>query len=181
LDKISYTATQGATGSLMVVSQSGVTTNVFSVDTGWVHYPYPFGNPTWSPDDLRLAVCRNEGGSSTTIMIFNTTDNGSTWAYADSIKVSGSAYGLDWSRTGTNKLCFGLRAQGSTVNYLYYCDPSSTAPAPATLGIQGWYPTWSPNNSSVMYVNGGLYKNIPLSLSITAVSSTGFVVVKWKR
>ena len=43
-------------------------------------------------------------------MIFNTSDNGNTWSYADSIKVPGtnnlSVVGLEWSRgaNGTGEL-----------------------------------------------------------------------------
>jgi len=178
---IAYTTRDGATNSLYVVSQSGGTpTKICSVDTAWMHFGLTLKNPTWSPDDSRLAVCRDSSANASTatsmILIFNT----STWACVDSIAITGGVFGLEWSRSGSmNKLAFVDFVSGS--NHLYYCDPTTGA-TPTTYGLVGSYPTWSPNNSSVMYVNSsGLTKNIPLTSTTTSVSSFGGAGVKWKR
>jgi hypothetical protein len=111
------------------------------------------------------------------IMIYNT----STWEYVDSIAVEGTVFGLEWSRSGANKLAFGLQAVGSTITKLYFVDPS-TGSVPTTNNVVGTCPTWSPNNSSVMYVNAGnAYKNVPGTASASLVSNFGGSLLKWKR
>jgi hypothetical protein len=179
VNKIAYT-THGAAGKLWVVSASGGTPSlILSVDTSSAHVSSPLGDPTWSPDDSKLALIRLSA-SSTTIMILST----STWTYIDSITVSGTIDGLEWSRTGsTNKLAFSVYASG---NYqLYYVDPVTGA-TPTTSGVAGNYPTWSPNNSAVMYNNAGsMYKNVPFSSTTSLVGtlagSYSGPSVKWKR
>lgn len=177
--KVAYTTHNGATESLWVMSESGGTpTEIFRVDTAWTHYSVPLGTPTWNSDDSRLAIIRiGSYGSSTTIMIFNT----STWAYVDSIAVSGAISGLEWSRSGMNKLAFGLYASG--VYSINFCDPTTGA-SPTTSGVCGQYPTWSPNNSSVIYTaqpGSSLGKNIPGTTTTSQVSSDVYLLAKWKR
>jgi hypothetical protein len=109
-------------------------------------------------------------------MIFNT----STWAYVDSIAVSGAICGLEWSRTGLNKLAFGVQASGGTTKTLYYCTPT-TGSTPTTNSVAGSYPTWAPDNSSLLYVNSGLYKNSAFTASTSYISSFSGRCMKWKR
>jgi hypothetical protein len=171
MNKLAYTTINGTTESLWVISGSGGTpTNIWTVDN------LTLESPTWNADDSRLAVVRNNAsGGTATIMIFNT----STGAYVDSISVSGAIKGLEWSRSGMNKLAFGLNASGS--DKLYYCDPTTGA-TPATNNVAGVNPTWSPNNSSTMYMNtSGLNKNVPFTTSTTSVLTFGGFGVKWKR
>ena len=182
MGKIAYSTQEAGTNSLYVVSQSGGTpTLIYRVDTSWVHYALPLGDPTWSPDDSKLACLRiGSNGTVTTIMIFGTTDNGSTWTYNDSISVSGGVDGLEWSRNGSvNELTFGLVSGGTSE--ISFVTPTTGA-TPVTSFVAGVFPTWSPNNSSVMYVNAGyLYKNTPLTTSTTTVTNFGGLGVKWKR
>lgn len=177
--KIAYTTHNGTTESLWVIDESGGTpTEIYRVDTSWVHYNFPLGVPTWNPDDSRLAMIRySTTGPTTTIMIFNT----STWACVDSISVSGGIHGLEWSRSGMNKLAFGLYASG--VYSLYFCDPTTGA-TPTTSGVRGTFPSWSPNNSSVAYTahpGSSLGKNVPGTTTTSTISSDSYLLAKWKR
>ncbi len=186
---IAYATNEGASESVWVVPQSGgMPMKIFSVDTSWVHNPNPLGYCTWSPDDSRLAVCRfSSGANPTTIMIFNT----STWAYVDSIPLTGWVVGLDWSRNGLNKLAFGMAPSSSDPYYLYYCDPT-TAATPVTNGVVGSLPTWSPDNSIIVYFidessvleagvkSFGVYRVTSFTPFITEVSPMN-TSVKWKR
>ena len=111
------------------------------------------------------------------IMIFNT----SSWQCVDSIAVDGTVFGLEWSRSGANKLTFGLQAVGSTVSKIHFVTPTTNS-VPTTNNVVGVYPTWSPNNSSVLYVNSGyVNKNTPGTTSVTQVSNFGGTAMKWKR
>jgi hypothetical protein len=175
MGKIAYT-TFGAAGKLWVVSASGGTpTCILSVDTGTVHNSHPVANPTWNSDDSRLAVAC----SPHTIRIYNT----STWVCVDSIQFSVGLGAPEWSRSGLKKLAFGLYT--SSAWQLNFCD-TTTGSTPTTNSVTGAYPTWSPNNSSVMYTIGSsVYKNVPFSSTTTSVgtlagSYTG-PFVKWKR
>ena len=156
--------------------------------------------PTWSPDDHRLAVNRCDSSDvatgvtvANTIMIFNTTDNGSTWTYTDSIKTSSSAYpynfspfqSLDWSRSngGIDQLAFA----NSGSNILYHCTPT-TGSTPTSIGVSGYAPVWSPNNSSILYyntTNGDVSKITPFGTSVTNVISSPAIAsirqIRWKR
>jgi hypothetical protein len=165
-------------GLWTVPANGGPPTNIYSVDTSWLHRRVGLNFPTWSPDDSRLAVARGDSAQVTTIMIFNTT----TWAYVDSIKVqapagkSAGSLGIEWSRTGLNKLAFSMNSQ------LYYCDPSTGA-IPATDGVATRAVTWSPNNSSILIAPpdmSGQYKVVPFTTSTTKISSLN-VYAKWKR
>ncbi|MDP4220750.1 MAG: hypothetical protein Q8916_05670 [Bacteroidota bacterium] len=175
MGKIAYSTADGSTNSVYVVDQSGLTapSKIYSYDaTGGVK----LGDPTWNPDDSKLAFIRTSSTAST-ILIYNTSD----WSLADTIDVSGQIFGLEWSRSGMNKLAFSVYASGSY--HLYYCDPSTGAtPTTNSVASNAGYPTWSPNNSSVMYVNAGtLYKNVPGTSTAASVGSFGSVGVKWKR
>jgi len=168
MNKIAYT-TYGAAGKLWVVSASGGTpTLILSVDTGDTHNAQPLVSPTWNADDSKLAVLRR-GATTSTILIYNT----STWVCVDSIPCSGMFNGLEWSRTGMDKIATTLNGQ------LYFVDPTTNA-TPTTSGVVGSLSTWSPNNSSVLYQNSGnLYKNVPFTSTITLVASGS--AVKWRR
>lgn len=174
---IAYTQDDGASNSMWIVSGNGGTpTQVASIDETWAGSTSGLGYPTWSPDDSRLAVVRHGNGSAM-IMIYNT----STWEYVDSIAVEGTILGMEWSRTGANKLAFGLQAVGGTTTKLYFVTPTTGA-TPTTNNVLGSYPTWSPNNSSVLYFNAqNAYKNVPGTASTTLVSNFSGLGMKWKR
>jgi hypothetical protein len=176
-NKIAYTQDDGASNSLWIVSASGGSpTQVASIDETWAGSTSGLGYPTWNADDSRLAVVRH-GNNSAMIMIYNT----STWEYVDSIAVDGTIFGLEWSRAGANKLAFGLQAVGGTTNKLYFVTPT-TGSTPTTNNVLGSYPTWSPNNSSVLYFNSqNAYKNVPGTTSTTLISNFGGLGMKWKR
>ncbi len=174
---IAYTSDDGASSSLQVVSGSGgAATQVASFDETWSGNTLGLGYPTWNADDSRLAVVRH-GNDAAMIMIYNT----STWEYVDSIAVEGTVFGLEWSRSGANKLAFALQGVGSTIKKLYFVSPTTGA-VPTTNDVIGTYPTWSPNNSSVLYVDAGnAYKNTPGTSSTTHISNFGGLGFKWKR
>jgi len=160
--------------SLCVVPVSGGQRTM--VWTGF-RLPGGIGYCAWSPDDSRLAVWRGDAVYGGTIMIFNTSD----WSYVDSIAVTGSLAGLEWSRAGLNKLAFGIQTNGASSTYLYYCDPKTGA-TPITDGVIGYFPVWSSNNSSILYCSSnGLSKITPFTLSTSLISPAITTLVKWKR
>lgn len=192
--------------TLWVIPQSGGTPiKVWECDSSYIKgngsvigHRQPLTFPTWSYDDHRLAVIRQDSATApnpyavNTIMIFNTTDNGSTWSYADSIKVPGSGnisvQGLEWSRNanGINKIAYSNAANG----LLYYVDPTTGA-VPTTNGVQGSYPAWSPDNGAIIFNNlasnsrGYLSKVIPFTTTVTNIVTnpafSGYPLVRWKR
>jgi hypothetical protein len=191
-NQIAYTTVGPDNGDpnyeLYVVSASGGTaTEIYESDTSDWHHKVALANPTWNADDSRLAVVRYDSTSSgshySTIMIFNT----STWAYVDSISIVAASIPeyLEWSRTGLNKLAFGM-SNGSSI-VLYYCTASSGS-TPATDGVsyRPAGPTWSPNNSSIMYFTSSLALNkvVPFTTTTTQVASSitgGAGGIRWKR
>ena len=182
MGEIAYTWESGSTNRspnhLSVISQSGGTpTVIYSTDTGINVPAIALINPTWSPDDTRLAVARTDS----MIMIFNT----SNWSYVDSIKCPGKIAGLEWSRSGLNMLAFSLSSSTAPYEELYYCDPSTgSTPIASGLGYS-LYPTWSPNNSSLLYVgnNGSAYyiDKVGAFTTNTQVLWSSNALVKWKR
>ena len=158
MGKIAYMTYNSNSSTFYVISQSGgVPTPIYTLAHGG-------GYCAWSSDDSRLALGRDDTpGNSGTIMIFNT----STWMPVDSIKVPGYIVGLDWSRSGMNKLAFGLTSDGGFAYYLYYCDPTTNA-VPVTNGVSGWGPSWSPNNSSIVFT----YWPPPELYKVTSFTST---------
>jgi hypothetical protein len=176
--KIAYTmlsnSAGGPTQSLCVVSQSGGAASIVYTTPGSL----PFGYCTWNQDDSKLAVWRCEGTSfEGTIMIFNT----STWTCVDSIEVFGNLNGMEWSRNGLNKLAFSMSTNRSSPYYLYYCDPSSGATM-VTNGVQGYFPTWSSDNSSLLCGStDGLIAVTPFTRTTTVINPALATPVKWKR
>src|ERR1019366_9537462 len=110
-----------------------------------------FVSPPWSPDDSKIAIFRMDTVGHCTIMIFNA----STGAALDSIPITlYTMYHLEWSRTGANLLAFSeiTTSEGSAgPPHIYYCVPT-TGSTPSTNSVAGNWPTWSPNNSSLMYI-----------------------------
>ncbi len=136
--------------------------------------------PTWSPDDSKIAVARQDTNDHYTILIFNS----STGAAEDSIPISGSVNKLEWSRTGQNKLLFMSTPNSSTPWELYYVTPS-TGSTPTTNSVTGFDPAWSPNNSGVMfysYSSSGLAKLQSFTSNSTSLEP-GFTggSIDWKR
>lgn len=173
---IAFTSNETNSNSLWTVSASGGTpTKIMSIDKTWSGSANPLGMPTWNGDDSRLALIRM-GASNTTIMIYNT----STWAYEDSIVVPGTVNGLEWSRSGMNKLAY------STNNQIYYVDPVTGA-TPTTNNVTGGFPAWAPDNSSLMYTasttpggSGEVRNNTAFSATTSLISTTSVAAVKWK-
>jgi hypothetical protein len=163
------------------------------------------GYPTWSPDDERLAVVRYDSSGTpdqyvvSTIMIFTTGDNGNSWSYTDSIKVSAAPgatvvnmYYLEWSRAGMNKLAYGNAQDG----LLYYVDPQTrdingVLTVPTTNGVTGTCPSWSPDNGTLIFNNTAgansdyLSRIVPFTTTVTNVvqspADVGYPLVRWKR
>jgi len=144
------------------------------------HYLYP----TWSPDDSKIAVAREDTVGHWTIMIYNS----STGAAQDSIPFSGTVACLEWSRTGLNKLLFQETPNSSTPWTIYYCDPT-TGSTPTTNSVTGSNPTWSPNNNTVMYITGAptdaFMKDDAFTSTTSTLQSSGFyggtTGMNWKR
>jgi hypothetical protein len=110
-----------------------------------------FTSPTWSPDDSKIAVFREDTFTHGTIMIYNST----TGAATDSIPMSIFNWNhLEWSHSGANLLAFTVVESGSGPVYIYYCVPT-TGSTPSTNSVEGWDATWSPNNSGLMYNSTG--------------------------
>jgi Tol biopolymer transport system component len=105
-----------------------------------------YESPTWSPDDSKIAVARQDTDDHFTIVIFNS----STGAAEDSIPISGACHDLQWSRSGLNELLYVYTPNSETAWELSYVAPS-TGSSPTTNSVTGYNPTWSPNNSGVMY------------------------------
>jgi hypothetical protein len=158
MGKIAFGTTKGTTSGSdrWVVSQSGGTpVKVAHLDSALT------SKITWSPDDSR--ICFSWGvwdGSGTytggMLRIYSTTDNGSTWAYTDSVSLPASTYGtsttgLEWSRGGTwtnGKLAFCRSGGVLTHSTLYYCDPVTGA-TPSTNNVTALYPSWNPTNTAL--------------------------------
>ncbi len=130
--------------------------------------------PTWSSDDSKIAVARQDSNREYTILIFNA----STGAPEDSIYVAGTVSHLEWSRTGENYLAYSF-STGSAYE-IYYVTPS-TGSTPTTNSVVGSYPTWSPNNSGIMFQNSGEYKLVPFTTATSSVISSNYPYLNWKR
>jgi Tol biopolymer transport system component len=177
--KIAFTSYSGAITSLYTVSTSGGSpTLIFSADSAWNHALHSMGAPTWNADDSRLAVLRGDNaGSSSKIMIFDVA----TSAYTDSISVSGAIYGLEWSRSGINKIAFSSTASGTS--QIYYVDPTNGA-TPSSTGVAGLYPSWSPDNSSIVFQRSAtVYKSDAFSSTSSALAAVNNsnTAPKWRR
>ncbi len=160
---------------LCTISQSGGTVTVLSsyqkLNSNHIVMSH-YTSPTWSPDDFKIAVVREDTIGHNTIMIYNA----STGAAEDSIPVASAVNGLQWSRSGTNELVY-----AGVSGYIYYVAPS-TGSTPSTNSVTGSSPTWSPNNSGIMYVNSALKKLVPFTSSTTTVASgPGGGSLNWKR
>jgi len=172
--------------TVYVVSSSGGTpTAIFSQTT--------LGGPSgisWSPDDSRLAITRWDSAWGHTILIFNT----STWSVVDSISVGNAQFGkLAWSRSGANKLAFGMTTRtwnGSAWTYasgFYYCDP--TTGATPSGGYTGDVGQWSPNNTSLIYpaATSGNWYLVKVPAYGTSATQLGSIPISvnngfdWKR
>ena len=163
---------------LCTISQSGGTPTVLAsfkklkgtVCLGLYEYP------TWNSDDSKIAVLRQDTNNHYTIVIFNA----STGAALDSIPVSSACRDLEWSRSGTDELVYS-NSNGSAY-VISYVTPS-TGSTPSTNSIAGTYPTWSPNNSGIMFrpASGAMEKLVPYTTSTTTVGSSSYSDLNWKR
>jgi Tol biopolymer transport system component len=87
---------------------------------------------------------------------------------------------------------FHVGSSSSPYERLYYCDPT-TASTPLSSGLgYSINPTWSPNNSSVMYLGNSsgnyyIYKVTAYTTSTSQImsnitfNSSNTLGVKWKR
>jgi hypothetical protein len=187
--KIAFTrqhiGSQLGLAELCTIAQSGGTVTVLDSykrlnAQGHVISEYIY--PTWSPDDSKIAVMRMDTIGYTTIMIFNA----STGAALDSIPLStGVVRELEWSRTGANLLVFEQAASSQSPIYVYYCTPT-TGSTPATNSVSGQFATWSPNNSSLMFVNtasNNTLTKVTAETNSTSAIQTYFATnwLNWKR
>jgi hypothetical protein len=184
--KIAFIVTFGSgisgTTYLYTVSTSGGEWNMLSsiYTTESVYY----SNLCWSPDDSKIAVLLKNMGEGDKILIFDSQ----TGDLVDEIlPPSGvaSIFYLDWSRSGMNTLAF----VAGSAEYIYYVTPPTTGTTPTTNNVTGVFPSWSPDNSSLLFYTGawghikaGLKKVTPFTSNVTTISSTfsGFYL-NWKR
>ncbi len=118
--------------------------------------------PTWSPDDSHIAA-RVFAGGPDPVLVFDMTG-----AVTDSTPLATTSTNrpVRWSHSGLNELVIG---SGGT-NPMYYLTPGSS---PTSESITGSTGTWSPNNSGIMYLNGGaMLKVIPNTTTATTVLSS---------
>jgi hypothetical protein len=180
-----YIGSKLGQSELCTISQSGGTPTVLSTVHATFLHSYVW--PTWSPDDSKIAAVRWDTTSSTyshaTIMIFDA----SSGSALDSIPFSARNIGsLEWSRTGANELVFKAFTTTSGPYLIYYCAPT-TGSTPTTNSVAGGDGTWSPNNSSVMYIYNNiappaLLKNIPQTGTTSTVQSSFYgQMLNWKR
>ncbi len=170
--RLHTSSSQYGVTDLCTISQSGGTPTVlasFKKVMGTVCLGL-YENPTWSPDDSKIAVLRQDTTLHFTILIFNS----STGAAEDSIPISGSCRNLEWSNSGMNELAYMYTPNSSTPWELYYVAPS-TGSTPTTNSVECTGPTWSPNNSGIAYLNLStlaLTKVVTFTSSTTTVAST---------
>lgn len=181
--QIAFNTINGNTDDVWVVSQSGGTpVNVWHDTAGNGHMQ------SWSPDDSKLCFNRRVIVNGTVtgryLMIFNTTDQGSSWSYVDSIWLPISTYGIangvEWSRGGTwgttGKIAFTCASpsdQYGTSGTLYYVAPSTGA-TPTTNGVLAMYPTWDPTNATLAFWAGSncVYKATTFGSSSSEITCT---------
>ncbi len=182
--KIAFTrnhlGSQLGLSELCTVSQSGGTVTVLAsyskLNTNHIVMSH-YTSPTWSPDDAKIAVIREDTIQHSTVMIYDA----SSGAALDSIPLAGGVTSLEWSRSGMNELVYLYTPNSSTPYELYYVAPT-TGSTPTTNSVVAGSPTWSPNNSGIMFVNSGLKKVVPFTSSITTISSSaGGNSLNWKR
>ena len=167
------------TTDLCTISQSGGTPNVLASfkklsSTGAALGLY--NSPTWSPDDSKIAVLRTDTTNHVTIMIFDA----STGATVDSIPLPGAARNLEWSRTGMNELAYSyFTGSAYVISYV----AASTGSTPTTNSVAGTFPTWSPNNSGILFLpaSGADLKLVPFTTTTSSVGSAAFSYLNWKR
>jgi len=141
-------------------------------------------NPTWSPDDSKIAtyasIFLNDTGSAqaNSFVVFNA----STGAVTDSIPVTlHTIWRSPWSHSGLNELVIPY-----PYGPIYYLTPTSGS-TPASSGLTGYHTTWSPNNSSVMFLStpgagGVLEKTVPNSTTAsTVLSSFNGTNLDWRQ
>ncbi len=190
--KVAFVVTYGTGTSgwtyLYTVSTSGGAWDMLSsiydpIGTGGEYYM----NLCWSPDDSKIAILLHSSSRGNKILIY---DN-QTRTFTDSIPTPPGILGfgpLDWSRNGMNSLAFTANSSGGS--YIYYVTPPTNGTIPTTNGVSGSFPSWSPNNSSLLFkafpssggIKGGLKKMIPFTTNVTTISSsfTGFSL-NWKK
>jgi hypothetical protein len=144
-----------------------------------------YTNLCWSPDDSKIAVIHKNGYGADKILIFDNQTKEFTNEILPPSGVTGSILYLDWSRGNMNTLAF---TAGSS-EYIYYVTPPTTGTVPTTNSVTGVFPTWSPDNSSLLFYTGawgrvkaGLKKVTPFTTNVTTISTTfsGFFL-NWKR
>lgn len=176
-NKIAYNLHEGAyVNKIMVVPASGGTSTVLYEHRDTNRY---YLSVTWSPDDSKIAFIDHAPGISgalrpDTIRVIDA----STGELLESIGV-GSTPTIEWSRSGVNLLAFSSDF-GSGFK-LYYVTPT-TGSTPWTNNVSGYYPTWSPNNSSLVMANGStLQKTVYGTSTTTTFFTWGSGQSNWKR
>jgi hypothetical protein len=181
---------------LCTVSISGGAWDTLAV-SGYNIYYNELYTVTWSPDDAKLAVVREDdaGPINSKLMIYTRSSS----AFTDSISApSGKMFGNyahfipgpQWSRTGgvggTAYLCAQVGSTSSPYNFaLYYVQPTNGS-TPSTNGVSSRNSTWSPNNSSVMVSNGASLSGVNKVVSLTSTTTNILTTppgdyINWKR
>lgn len=157
---------------LYTVSASGSAWMLFATVSGSSPDYWQFDNPTWSPDDSKIAVLREPIGGGGVILIFDA----STGAAIDSIALPSTVHfrgALEWSRGTLNELVFQGQPSGSSSWYLYYAAATGGATVSTNNVAMGPnYSAWSPNNSGILFANGSLKKLTPFTTTVTTIASS---------
>jgi hypothetical protein len=179
--QIAYTTQSGspAIGTVQVISTSGGTPTVLyqSPDKNETHF---YSSVTWSPDDEKIAfIDRTHSSGIDTLRVIDA----STGALLETIALGVTNWtDIEWSRSGANQLA--MSVDYGSGHKIYYVTPT-TGSTPTTNNVSGKYPTWSPNNSSVVtWLPGSIQKTVAgmtttSTLATSATSSDAFP--RWKR
>jgi len=176
------TGTSGTTYLYTVSANGGVWQELASIYT--TNGSDFYVNLCWSPDDSKIAVLLRSMSTGDKILIFD-SQTGALKEEINPPSGENRIFYLDWSRSGMNTLAFTAGSSG----YIYYVSPPESGITPTTNFVKGVFPTWSPDNSSILYYTGswgrekaGLKKVTPFTSTVTTISSTfsGYYL-NWKK
>jgi hypothetical protein len=144
----------GANNYLCIMSASGTIWDTLYTTP----YDQYAGGLTWSPDDAKLAVLMESRSTGDNwFVILNTSTGAITDSIPVNLEITSNNFrnNVEWSRaSGTiNKLAFVSHEMvGPRICYLTPTSGSTPTTNNVSLPIAGTL-TWSPNNSSLMYVH----------------------------